>query len=218
MTAQHRTDVRAMAIVHQAFRRAFSESAQLVRATPTPSPARVTFLADHVDFIVFVLHHHHESEDALLYPLLAERAPDQLAMVQRIEAQHAEVHGTIDAVTAACAAWRRSPSVATAETLAAALDALNETLQPHLDDEEQQIVPLAATTVSQQEWDAVGDTSVAAIPRKKLPIAFGLLDEPLNESDSALMKEHLPAPVRLLYPVLIARPWRKYANTLRHGE
>ena len=27
----------------------------------------------------------------------------------------------------------------------------------------------------------------------------------------------LPAPVRVLYPVLIDRPWKKYAATLRSG-
>ena len=31
------------------------------------------------------------------------------------------------------------------------------------------------------------------------------------------MKSELPAPVRLLYPLLIQRPWNKYAETLRHG-
>jgi len=27
----------------------------------------------------------------------------------------------------------------------------------------------------------------------------------------------VPAPVRLLFPLLVERPWNKYANTLRHG-
>jgi hypothetical protein len=47
MTATQPIDVRDMAIVHRTFRKAYDESAQLVRAAPTPSPERVTFLADH---------------------------------------------------------------------------------------------------------------------------------------------------------------------------
>ena len=31
------------------------------------------------------------------------------------------------------------------------------------------------------------------------------------------MTRGLPAPVRMLYPVLIDRPWKKYATTLRNG-
>ena len=56
-------DVRDMAIVHQTFRTAYAEAARLVRANPAPSAARVTFLADHVDFTIAVLHVHHAGED-----------------------------------------------------------------------------------------------------------------------------------------------------------
>ena len=137
MSATQPIDVRDMRIVHETFRRAYDESARLVRANPTPSPERVTFLADHIDFGIGMLHHHHESEDELLYPLLVERAPDQAAMTKAVEHQHTEVTTAIDAVSAACDAWRRQPSSETGETLAQALDSLNATLQPHLDDEEQ---------------------------------------------------------------------------------
>jgi hypothetical protein len=41
--------------------------------------------------------------------------------------------------------------------------------------------------------------------------------EPLGEADRAFMMRALPAPVRMLYPVLIERPWKKYASTLRTG-
>ena len=44
-----------------------------------------------------------------------------------------------------------------------------------------------------------------------------MLMEPLDKSDRTYMKSGLPAPVRLLYPLLIDRPWKKYAQTLRHG-
>ena len=74
MSKDQPIDVRDMAIVHQSFRRSYQESATLVRANPTPSQQRVEFLADHIDFGVNLLHHHHSGEDELLYPLLLERA------------------------------------------------------------------------------------------------------------------------------------------------
>ena len=217
MSATQPIEVRDMAIVHKTFRRAFEELAQLVRANPTPSAQRVAFLADHIDFLIGVLHHHHESEDLLLYPLLAERAKEQLAMVDEVGHQHVEVNGAIDAVTQSCASWRKTPSAETGEVLAVALDELNTVLQPHLDDEEQKVVPLAAVTLTQEEWIAMGDHSQGSIPKNMMPVAFGLLLEPLNDADKAYMKGHLPAPVRLLFPLLIQRPWDRYAKTLRHG-
>lgn len=217
MSAADPIDVRDMKIVHETFRRAYDESAELVRANPVPSPERVTFLADHIDFGIGMLHHHHESEDELLYPLLVERAPDQAAMVMEVEHQHTQVTSAIEAASAACATWRRQPSAQTGQSLAAALNDLNAILQPHLDDEESKIVPLAAVTLTKKEWVAMGEHSRAAIPRDRMPVAFGMLLEPLDDSDRAFMKAELPAPIRLLYPLLIQRPWNKYKETLLHG-
>jgi hypothetical protein len=217
MSTRQPIEVKDMRIVHETFRRAFDESAQLVRAAPTPSAPRVAFLADHIDFGISMLHTHHESEDLLMYPLLAQRVPAQAAMIEDAGRQHQQVASAIETVTTACAAWRSQPSKQTAEALATALETLNDVLQPHLDDEESKVVPLAAVTLTQQEWDAVGEHSRREIPRSRMPVAFGMLLDPLDDSDRRYMKSHLPAPIRLLYPVLIQRPWDKYAAELRTG-
>jgi Hemerythrin HHE cation binding domain len=217
MTTTQPIDVRDMAIVHRTFRNVYEESARLVRAAPTPSPGRVTFLADHIDFGIAALHHHHEDEDQLLYPMLIERVPEQAPMTEQVEHEHQVIKTALEAASAACAAWRQRPSTETGEALAASLDHLNEVVQPHLDDEEQKIVPLAAVTLTQQEWDEMGKRGSAWIPRNKRGIAFGMILEPLGEADRAFMMRALPAPVRMLYPILIERPWKKYASTLRNG-
>jgi len=210
-------DVSDMAIIHRTFRRAYEESAQLVRAAPAPSRERVAFLADHIDFGLRMLHVHHEGEDELLYPKLVERAPEQARMTADVEHEHVVIKTAIDAASAACATWREHPSPATGEALATSLDALNMVAQPHLDDEELKIVPLAAVTVTQQEWDALGKHGVAQIPRNKRSIAFGMILEPLSDAERAHMMGVLPAPVRILAPLLIERPWKKYAARLRNG-
>jgi len=217
MSTTQPIDVRDMAIVHRTFRMAYEECARLVRAAPAPSPGRVAFLADHIDFSIAMLHIHHEGEDELLYPKLIDRVPEQAPMTEQVDDEHQAIKTALDDVSAACATWRQRPSVGTGEALAAALGRLNAVVQPHLDDEEQKIVPLAAVTLTQQEWNALGQHSVAQMPRNKRPIAFGMLLQPLNEADRAYMKHILPAPVRLLYPLLIDRPWKKYAATLRTG-
>ena len=217
MSTAQPIDVRDMAIILRTFRNMYNESARLVRAAPAPSPGRVTFLADHIDFAIAMLHDHHEGEDELLYPKLIERVPEQAAMTEQVDHEHQLIKTALDATSAVCATWRQRPSAETGEALAAALDHLNTVVQPHLDDEEQKVVPLAAVTLTQQEWDALGKHGVAQIPRNKRGIAFGMILEPLDEADRAYMKGFLPAPVRMLYPLLIERPWTKYASTLRTG-
>jgi hemerythrin-like domain-containing protein len=217
MSAADPIDVSSMAIVHRTFRAAYDESARLVRANPTPSAARVDFLADHIDFGLSLLHHHHESEDELLYPLLVARVPEQAARTSEVEREHELIADAVDRASTRCAIWRGSPSAESGEALAAALDELNTTLQPHLDHEEREVVPLAAVTLTEAEWDALGEHTRSRIPRDRIPIAFGMLLEPLDETERATIKSELPLPVRLLFGPLIQRPWRRYATTLREG-
>ena len=217
MSKSQPIDVRDMAIIHRTFRNVYEESARLVRAAPTPSPGRVTFLADHIDFAVKALHVHHDGEDEMLYPKLIERVPDQAPMTEQVEHEHLAIKTALEEASAACAAWRQRPSTETGEALAASLDHLNQVVQPHLDDEEQKVVPLAAVTLTQKEWDAMGKHGVASIPPKMRGLALGMMLEPLGEADRTFMMRSLPAPVRMLYPLLIDRPWKKYAATLRTG-
>jgi hypothetical protein len=210
-------DVRDMAIVHRTFRKAYDEAARLVRAAPAPSAGRVTFLADHIELTLAALHIHHEDEDALLYPKLIERAPEQAPMTEHVEQEHQLIKTALDAASAACRTWRERPSAWTGEALAAALDRLNAVVQPHLDDEEQKVVPLAAVTLTQQEWDAMGKAGMSKIPRNKRGIAAGMMLEPLDEADRAYMMKSVPPPARLLFPLLVERPWKKYAARLRNG-
>jgi hemerythrin-like domain-containing protein len=217
MSKEQPIDVRDMAIIHRTFRAGYAEAAQLVRAAPTPSPERVRFLADHIDFAIAAMHIHHESEDELLYPKLIQRVPEQAPMTEEVEDEHQLVRTALDTASAACTTWRGQPSPETGGALAAALERLNAVIQRHLDDEEHDIVPLAAVTLTQQEWDALGKHGLAQMPRNKRLLAFGMILDPLDEGDRAYMKGLLPAPVRMLYPLLIERPWKKYASTLRTG-
>ena len=210
-------DVRDMAIVHCTFRNAYAEAARLVRAVPAPPPGRVRFLADHIDFAIAMLHIHHEDEDELLYPKLIERAPGQAAVTEQVDHEHELIKTALDAASAASWAWRKRPCAQTGEALAAQLDLLNWVIQPHLDHEEQKVVPLAAVTVTQREWDAMGKRGTAQIPMNMRGIAFGMILEPLSKADRAYMMHVLPTPVRIFFPLLIGRPWKKYAATLRTG-
>jgi hypothetical protein len=109
MSATQPIDVRDMAIVHRTFRNVYEEAARLVRAEAAPSPARVRFLADHIDFGLAALHHHHEGEDKPLYPKLIERVPEQAAMTDQVEHEHLLIKTALEAASATCAAWRQRP-------------------------------------------------------------------------------------------------------------
>jgi hypothetical protein len=97
------------------------------------------------------------------------------------------------------------------------LDQFNSVAHHHLDDEEQKVVPLAAVTLTQQEWDALGKRGMNSVPRNKRGIAAGMMLETLDADDRAYMMKDVPAPLRMLFPLMVTRPWKKYAATLRTG-
>ena len=217
MSTTHPIEVRDMRIIHETFRRAYDEAAALIRANPTPSPSRVSFLADHIDFGLSMLHHHHEGEDEILYPLLVERAPEHAQRTEQIDHEHQEVKSAIDTAATACAVWRAGPTAESGRALASSLDAVNAALLPHLDNEEREIVPLAAVTVTQKEWNSLAKHGIASVPNNKKMIAFGMILEPLTPVDRVYMLSNLPPPVKVIYHLVGKRAWSKYALALRTG-
>ena len=107
------------------------------------------------------------------------RAPDQAAVLEQTEHQSGDRYGAGRGLGGPHG-LAQGPSAETGEALASALDHLNSVVQPHLDDEEQKVVPLAAVTLTQKEWDALGEHSRAQNPRDKKAVASGMLLEPLG--------------------------------------
>ena len=133
MSVAQPIDVRDMRIIHATFRAAYTQSAQLLRANPTPSPQRVAFLSDHVDFGLQMLHHHHESEDELLYPLLERRVPEQAERTEQIDHEHLQIATAIDAALGCSADWRAHATAANGEALASSLDQVGPVSRTVLD-------------------------------------------------------------------------------------
>lgn len=77
ISADTTTDTRDMLVVHTALRREFRRAPDLVRAATSAASADTGAcerVADHVAWLLGFLHHHHDGEDRLLWPLLRDRA------------------------------------------------------------------------------------------------------------------------------------------------
>jgi hypothetical protein len=88
-------------------------------------------------------------------------------------------------------------------------------LEEHLGAEEAQILPLAAHCLTQAEWDELGEAGMAGVPKKQLPMVFGLLMEGGEPEVLRAMLAHAPLPARLLLPGLAPRIRRRYIGRLR---
>jgi hemerythrin-like domain-containing protein len=211
-------DTREMIAVHSAFRREFGLAPALVRAVAPGNLRRAQVVADHLELLGAFLHHHHVGEDRLLWPKLLERVPADLApTVELMERQHEAVHEVIEEMTATLVRWRTGATEADRDQLADALDRLHTLLVEHLAAEEQHILPLAAGSLTAEEWGELGEDGMASQPRNTLPMIFGMI---MKDGDPEVIRGMLanaPLVPRLMLPFVGPRAYARYARRV-HGS
>ena len=211
------TDTRDMLVIHDSIRRQFGEVPALVRGVAVGDARRAGVVADHLELLAALLHHHHVGEDRLLWPVLQPRVPADVAeTVARMERQHegiAEVQAT---VATALATWRAGTGEDEREALATAWEDLLARITEHLAAEEQHILPLAAAHMSPAEWQRLGEEGIGGLPRRQLPLVFGMVMYRADPEVIRQMLSHAPLLPRLLMPRLAPRTYARYARRL-HG-
>jgi hypothetical protein len=207
---------RVMPTLHTLFRRELRLAPALVRAVPSGDERRAGVVADHVRLVLDVLHHHHSIEDRMLWPLLLERVPSDVApIVELMEQQHEAAHALIEQAGTLLPALRAG-DVAGAARLADVLDVLHPVLVEHLDVEEQQVMPLAGRVLTAEEWDAIGDAGRAAFPRAQGTLVLGMYAYEGSPIALAEMLADAPPPVQWLVPRLARRAFRRHSRRV-HG-
>ncbi|MFI5532138.1 hemerythrin domain-containing protein [Kitasatospora sp. NPDC051853] len=207
-----RPDTHGMVVIHRGLRREARLLAELVAAVAPGDTARAAVLAAHFRDYRLGLHNHHHGEDEHLWPVLLGRVDLEAEVVLRMEAQHERVAGTLAAAEAALPAWESTAGEAERDRLAAVLAEHRAVLVEHLDDEEAELLPLAARHLTVAEWNRLGEHFVAATPKPKLLLFLGLVLEEADPAERSAVLAGLPLPGRLLWHT-VGRPL--YARTTR---
>ncbi len=206
-----------MIVVHTAMLREFRLAPAAVSRVPAGDLRQAKTVDRHLGFVCDLLHHHHEGEDALLWPKLRGRVtPAARAVMDQVEAQHAAIDASLNRVGAARTAWTAAAGAEARDTLAAQLKDLHALLAEHLDLEEQAVLPLAAGALTDAEWHAVGDAAVAAMPKPALALAFGMFTYEGDPEVLRTMLQSAPAVPRLLLPRIAPRLYARRARQV-HG-
>ena len=105
-----RPDTAEMVFVHNCFRQQFGALPGLVQAVPDGDTDRAGVIVEFLAELTTSLHHHHEGEDELMWPLLLEKAPMDSELILRMEEQHERIGELYQR-----AAENAAPFVATAD-------------------------------------------------------------------------------------------------------
>lgn len=171
------TDTSDMYGVHEAFRRGLREAPRQLAAIGDGDVDRTRRFTAYFEELLWLLHTHHSGEDELLYPLLVERAPDDAAQIQHIDAQHATLQSSLHDAVEATKRFGESGSVADGAVLMAACNSLHDELVVHLSDEEREILPIAARCVTPEEWAALPRHAMMQYEGSRIWMPFGLAME-----------------------------------------
>ena len=145
-------DTRIMGIVHSALRRDLSRAAVALSRQPPPGDAQRVAIARHTASMMDFLHDHHHGEDAWLWPTMRRLNPAASDLLDQMDADHLAIAAHLGTVTAAAAAYGESTTGR--EALLDALQDLRGSLDPHLRREEDEMMPIVASTLTAAQWDA----------------------------------------------------------------
>jgi hemerythrin-like domain-containing protein len=142
-------------LFHAALRRDLERVIDSLTQVTHPTTARRAALAEHVDLVLNLLHHHHTGEDTGLWPLVRQRAPDLGSQLDMMEAEHASVAGAIVSTRTAARLYAATSEPSAARRLEEALIELSGVLLPHLDHEETEVMPRVMRALTDRDWSAL---------------------------------------------------------------
>lgn len=208
-------DASGMAEIHRMFRAGFGEGGDLVAGVADGDTGHADVVGGHLAALSSTLHAHHEFEDGKFWPALTDRAPGCALHVERMRQQHATMLVHLEALERALPAWRASASPTDALPILDALTGINAALAEHLPDEEDNVVPVMESVLTQAEVDAASEHGRRATPRGYTFPQLGAILAAQPDGGDQWQRKHLPAPVRLVWRVFGRRRYLAHREALR---
>ena len=203
-------DTRVMGIVHSALRRDLERAHHALTTWPYPFDEQRIAIADHLVWMMNFLHHHHESEDEHLYPMVRERNADARNLLDRMDSDHRSILPAMASLESAAVAYRATSGAR--EQVVGAIDALRSVLLPHLEREEGEMMPIVSATISDAEWRR-WDDEYNVKPLGPIDLAdqgLFILDSLEGEERQAIT-ELVPAVPRWIILNIMIRRYRRQA-------
>lgn len=190
-------DMDVMRVLHSAFRRDGTRLADAAERYGTQDKEAHEALLLGWHGFSSALHHHHTIEDTHIWPVIRGKLsgrPDDLAILEAMEEEHARIDPAVEAVEAAFA--DREAGV---QEVAERIMGLVDLLRHHLAHEERDAFPLIRTMVTRPEWDALNKASMKELSYSEIAALSPWLLDGASPEDVRRVLDELPAPLRLVH-------------------
>ncbi|MHA7239542.1 hemerythrin domain-containing protein [Arthrobacter sp. TMS1-12-1] len=212
------TGTAGMRRIHRFFLWAYDEAPGLVQSVEPGDTARAAYVGEVLGNFDNVLHVHHEGEDLLMYPQLAERAPVCALHVEQMLEHHRQVTQRLESIEPVRLRWMETADASTGMNLAERYRDLSSVLQVHLRREVTEVMPVVDRVMTEKEIDAVGQHGLDTFDKKFLVGYLGMVLATNPPGDREELFKEIPLPVRLAYRLIGRRLYRKQYATLFPGR
>ena len=212
------TGTAAMRRIHRVFLWAYDEAPGLVRSAAPGDTARAAYVGEVLGNFDKLLHIHHEGEDELMYPQLAERAPACALHVEQMLEQHRQVTRRLQVIEPLRLRWMETADAEAGQELAGLYADLSEVLNVHLRREVTEVMPAVDRVMTDKEIDALGQHGIEQFDKKFLVGYLGMVLATNPPADRKELFKEIPLPVRLAYRLVGRRLYRRQYATLFPGR
>lgn len=194
-------------IIHAAVRRDVTRTEQALRALDEGDSGRAREIQVAWRNLVRELTHHHEAEDANIWPFLEQRGFDP-ALLAEMESEHAAMKQSLGSASTAIDEVVKAPTSAQARSAADVVADCARVVNAHLEHEERDFEPVAAGLENDAEWKAMTKKlRPASIVDAANALAW--MQDGAGEQERSSLRQTIPGPVVTLLTRLVARRYRR---------
>lgn len=194
-------------VIHAAVRRDVARTERALRSFPDGDRGRAVQLQRAWHNLVRELTHHHETEDANVWPFLESRGHD-MALLSEMEEEHAAMKVALASAAESLDALVETPTSAQASSAARVVAGSAMVINTHLDHEERDVEPLVAGLEDDAEWKAVAKRlRPASIVDAANALAW--MEDGAGERERSSLRANVPGPVVTVMTALLGRRYRR---------
>ncbi len=214
MSADHVTYLAEMLAVHDCLRHEFARMPLTVKAVPEGDSARASALGEHILLMLSVLQAHEEAEDALLWPLLVDRAPEAAGLVETQAQEHQVMSDAGETIRVEAVTWMANPGILERSALHTTLIRLEKELLHHLAIEEQGLAQLLERHVTVEELASVQARTREALTSDQSYVVLGLILKNTSAARGSAILQGLTAEEAVAFDEIGRPVYETYAERL----
>jgi DUF438 domain-containing protein len=194
-------------VIHAAVRRDVSRTEQALRTLPDGDRERARQVQRAWQNLVRELTHHHEAEDATVWPFLLSRGVDA-DLMRAMEGEHASMKEALTDASRAIDGVVADPTAVRAEAAAEVVSRSSSVVNAHLEHEENDVEPLIAAYEDDSEWKAAAK-KLRPAKISDAGSALAWMQDGAGERERTALRADIPGPVLAVVTTVFGRRYRR---------